>query len=194
MLGTEPPTQSKTPPFASFPYSPAKEFFFPERNTRGRTCLWYKRIVLSNQSFAVTQWELSIFPCAWLWPGSCLSHRVQTDNPHSPKKFFIKTTAVKYWWRLASSECSSWRLSHHVMELNSIFLSAIPRSESQTAKKSFNRAKKGNWQVKTVSVFLAWNIRRLQKTETSTFVVFARIFYILDLLKCIKITICSSYI
>lgn len=63
--------------------------------------------------------RLSISRRLWQGPGARSNPCVRADEPHYPMKYFIITTAVKYWWLLASAECFSRRLSLRVMEPNS---------------------------------------------------------------------------
>lgn len=63
--------------------------------------------------------RLSISRRLWQGPGRRSNPCVRADEPHYPMKYFIITTAVKYWWLLASAECFSRRLSLGVMEPNS---------------------------------------------------------------------------
>lgn len=63
--------------------------------------------------------RLSISRRLWQRPGRRSSPCVRAGEPHCPMKYFIITTAVKYWWLLASAECFSRRLSLRVMEPNS---------------------------------------------------------------------------
>lgn len=63
--------------------------------------------------------RLSIFRWLWQGPGAHSNPCVRADKPHYPMKYFIITTAVKYWWLLASAECFLRRLSLRVMEPNS---------------------------------------------------------------------------
>lgn len=63
--------------------------------------------------------RLSICRRLWQGPGAGSNPCVRADEPHYPMKYFIITTAVKYWWLLASAECFSRRLSLRVMEPNS---------------------------------------------------------------------------
>lgn len=63
--------------------------------------------------------RLSISRRLWQGPGRRSNPCVRADEPHYPMKYFIITTAVKYWWLLASAECFSRRLSLRVMEPNS---------------------------------------------------------------------------
>lgn len=85
-----------------------------QRNTRGRTDRWLTKPLLSRKPS-----PLSISSSAWQSSGTGSSHCVQAMKPHYPARNFIITTAVKYWWLLASAECTWWRLSPRVMESNS---------------------------------------------------------------------------
>lgn len=87
---------------------------------RGEKALVCGGRLLTNPGRALTQpRRLSISPRLWQGPGARSNPCVQAGGPPSPVKYFIITTAVKYWWLLASPECFSWRLSLRVMEPNS---------------------------------------------------------------------------
>lgn len=104
----------------------------PERQ-RGRRSPWEGRLRGGGEVPAAEEAEcwltpaplsrkprrLSISRRLWQRPGCRSSPCVRADEPHYPMKYFIITTAVKYWWLLASAECFSRRLSLRVMEPNS---------------------------------------------------------------------------
>lgn len=111
------PARPAEPP-ARVPARPEEPFWRRARGRRSARCCG-GRVLTNPAPLSRKARRLSISPRLWQGPGRRSNPCVRADEPHYPMKYFIITTAVKYWWLLASAECFSRRLSLRVMEPNS---------------------------------------------------------------------------